>query len=110
MTEMDGEVYADIYVSASGGSLHVRQGPSTQTPSVTTVSHGSWVQVLAVGGEVGARAHAAGQRRLSEGEIPRAAWRQRRAHAERYDRLRPAGDGGAVHAGAHAPPRRTRRS
>ena len=51
MTEMDGEVYADIYVSASGGSLHVRQGPSTQTPSVTTVSHGSWVQVLAVGGE-----------------------------------------------------------
>ena len=103
MTEMDGEVYADIYVSASGGSLHVRQGPSTQTPSVTTVSHGSWVQVLAVGGEWARCAHAAGQRRLSEGEIPRAAWRQRRAHAERYDRLRPAGDGGAVHAGAHAP-------
>ena len=51
MTALEGEVYADIYVSASGGSLHVRQGPSTQTPSVTTVSHGSWVQVLAVGGE-----------------------------------------------------------
>ena len=51
MTVLEGEVYADIYVSASGGSLHVRQGPSTQTPSVTTVSHGSWVQVLAVGGE-----------------------------------------------------------
>ena len=28
-----------------------RQGPSTQTPSVTTVSHGSWVRVLAVGDE-----------------------------------------------------------
>ena len=51
MTEVEGEVYADIYVSASGGSLHVRQGPSTQTPSVTTVSHGSWVRVLAVGDE-----------------------------------------------------------
>ncbi len=51
MTVLEGEVYADIYVSASGGSLHVRQGPSTQTPSVTTVSHGSWVQVLAMGGE-----------------------------------------------------------
>ena len=41
MTALEGAVYADIYVSASGGSLHVRQGPSTQTPSVTTVSHGS---------------------------------------------------------------------
>ena len=51
MSEAGGEVYADIYVSASGGSLNVRQGPSTQTPVVTTVSHGSWVQVLATDGE-----------------------------------------------------------
>ena len=51
MAEVDGEVYAQIHVSASGGSLHVRQGPSTQTPSVTTVRHGSQVQVLAMGDE-----------------------------------------------------------
>ena len=49
--DVQGEVYADIYVGTAGGSLHVRQGPSTQTPSVTTVSHGSRVQVLAVGDE-----------------------------------------------------------
>ena len=51
MADVQGEVYADIYVGTAGGSLHVRQGPSTQTPSVTTVSHGSRVQVLAVGDE-----------------------------------------------------------
>ncbi len=45
------DLYAKVYISASGGSMNVRKGPSTSTTALTVVKHGATVQVLGKDGE-----------------------------------------------------------
>ena len=43
--------WATLTLSSSSGRMHLRQGPSTSTPSLTILSHGDRVEVLGASGE-----------------------------------------------------------
>ena len=43
--------WATLTLSSSSGRMHLRQGPSTSTPSLTILSHGDRVEVLGTAGE-----------------------------------------------------------